>query len=199
MEKITLNGKRYIALGEFDNLRHNLVRDIYDRYEKDENGQFHLSDIDMGQVSAYAHIMTEIMREELDEAHMNAEGPDGLRAANQKVRDKVRAEFLDGRYMIVGRDDDGEIYFRKMCPYVPKEGEEDDGDSTPVFTGMKRLAATWTDHYQATNFCKFLTSETKIESLKVMPCWQVYMTEDEKRRLLEAIFRDADDEEEETE
>ena len=31
MEKITLNGKRYIALGDFDHLRHNLSKDIYDK------------------------------------------------------------------------------------------------------------------------------------------------------------------------
>lgn len=191
MEKITLNGKRYIALGEFDHLRTNLVRDIYDRYERDENGQIHLSDADSGRVDAYTHIMTEIMSDELKAAH--EENPEDLRAANQKVRDDIRAEFLDGRYMIVGGDDEGEVYFRKMCPYVPKD-DEDSGDDTPVFTSIKRLGKTWTDHYRATNYCKFLITETGIENLRVVPCWQVYMTDEQRKRLLEAIFRDTGDE-----
>ena len=45
MEKITLNGKLYIGLGDFDNLRRNLIRDIYDRYERDENGELLPDDV----------------------------------------------------------------------------------------------------------------------------------------------------------
>lgn len=188
MEKITLNGKRYIALGEFNHLRHNLVRDIYDRYERDENGQIHLSPEDVGMVTAYTHIMIEIMKDELEAAHLVADSPETLKANHDKVYEDVRNEYIEGRYLIVGKDGDGEIYFRKMCPYVPKDDGDDDGESTPVFTNMKRLAASWTDHYQATNFCSYLKNCTKMDELRVVPAWQVYMTAEQAKRLFDSIF-----------
>lgn len=191
MEKITLNGKRYIALGEFEHLRHNLVRDIYDRYERDENGQFHLSPEDVGMVTAYTHIMVEIMQDELRAAHLDADSPESLKANHDKVYQEVKDEYLDGRYLIVGHDGEDEIYFRKMCDCAPKpEGEEDDGESTPVFTGMKRLAASWTDHYAATRFCSYLKKRTNIGDLEVLPAWRVYMTKEQMERLFNSIFRD---------
>lgn len=173
MKKTMLNGKRYIALGDFDALRHNLVRDIYDKYERDENGQYHLSDLDAGQIHAYSHIMTAIMDEEIHAA----ESPDEIRA----MHDVIRREYLRDKYVIVGRDDEGDVYFRKMCCC----GE--DGEEVPAFTGVKRLAKTFDDHYIATLWAKGLSDRTGHE-LKVKPLDIVMMSAEEAQRLLDAIF-----------
>ena len=58
MEKITLNRRRYIGLAEFNHLRKNLIKDVYDRYERDENGKIPLSERDAGYIDALSHIMT---------------------------------------------------------------------------------------------------------------------------------------------
>ena len=154
MKKHYFDGKQYIALGEFDHLRRNLVRDIYDQYEKDENGQIHLSEIDMGRIDAYTHIMSAIMEEDCAKDSNNGET----------------------------------VYFRKMC------GE--DGD-TPTFTTQKRKAMEYDNYYHATSFLAYLKDrldyECGLADLRVMPLYLAYMTDEEAKKLLDAIFRDEND------
>ena len=181
MKKTIINGKQYIALGEFDHLRRNLVRDIYDRYKKDENGQIHLSEVDMGRVDAYTHIMTAICEEEIQAA----DSPEDIK----KRHEKLRKEWMEDKFLIVGKDaENGDtIYFRKMC------GE--DGD-TPTFTTIKRKAMEYDNHYHATNFLEYLKNripDGSILNLCVMPLYLAYMTEQEAKKLLDAIFRDEND------
>lgn len=180
MDKINLNGKRYIALGDFGHLRSNYVRDVLDSYVQDENGEKHLSDFDMGRLSAASDLMHAIMETEI----RNAESPDEVRAIHNAIRD----EWMRDTFVIVGKDDEGAVYFRMMCDHVPKDDEdEDDPDArtmTPVFTNMKRLAKTYSDHYRATSMCRFLKATTKME-LEVKPTWMVMKG---ARALLDAIF-----------
>ena len=178
MKKTVINGKQYIALGEFDHLRRNLVRDIYDQYEKDENGQIHLSEFDMGEVSAYAHIMTAIMEEEIHAA----DSPQDIK----KRHEQLRSEWMEGKFVICAKDTEtgDEIYFRKLC------GPNDD---TPTFTPKKRQAMEYDDYYQATNYAAYLRNRLEgsgIRSSEVKPLYLVYMTDAEAKKLLDAIFRD---------
>lgn len=183
MKKTIIDGKQYIALGDFDHLRRNLVRDIYDRYEKDENGQIHLSPEDMGRVDAYTHIMTAIMEEEIQAA----DRPEDIK----KRHEQLRQEWMSGKYLICAQDTEtgNEIYFRKLCG--------DDGE-TPTFTTMKRKAMEYDDYYHATNFLEWLKNkldrENGIDGLTIKPLYQVYMTEAEAKKLLDALFRKDDDE-----
>ena len=182
IKKTIINGKQYIALGEFDHLRRNLVRDIYDGYEKDENGQMHLTEFDQGQISAYAHIMTAIDEDEI----RAADRPEDIKRRHERLR----SEWMDGKYLITAKDaETGDtIYFRKMC------GE--DGD-TPTFTTQKRKALEYDDHYHATNFRAYLNNrldaESGIADLRVMPLYMAYMTEAEAKKLLDALFREDED------
>lgn len=182
MKKTIINGKQYIALGEFDHLRRNLVRDIYDQYEKDENGQIHLSEIDMGRIDAYTHIMSAIMEEEI----RAADSPQDIK----KRHERLRAEWMDDKFLICAKDsNNGEtVYFRKMC------GE--DGD-TPTFTTQKRKAMEYDNHYHATNFLAYLKDrldyECGLADLRVTPLYLAYMTDDEAKKLLDSIFRDDDE------
>ena len=183
MDKITLNGKQYIALGEFNHIRKNLVKDIYERYEKDENGQYHLSEADIGRVDAYAHIMTAIMEDEI----RSAETPDEIR----EIRKKLENEFLLHNYIITSNDNDtGErIYFRKYCEPV-----NDDGEYTPVFTTVPRLAKTWTDYYYATIVAGSLKQRTGDDSIRAVPaCYHLLPPGEAEKRLLNAIFGDSED------
>lgn len=180
MKKITLNGKRYIGLGDFWHLRHNCVRDIYDSYEQDEDGKYHFSEFDMGQLAAYTHIMSAIMD---DEIH-SAESPDEIRAMHKDIQD----EWLDGKYCIVTNDaETGErVYFRKMC------GE--DGD-TPAFTTKKRNAMEFDSMFHASWMVDIIKrrvgDESGLDNLTYMPLKFEYMPPEElKSRLLNAIFGD---------
>lgn len=182
MKKTTINGKQYIALGEFDHLRRNLVKDIYDKYEKDENGTIHLSEVDMGRVDAYTHIMMAIFEEEIQAA----DRPEDIK----KRHERLRQEWMDGKFLICAKDTEtGEkLYFRKMCG--------PDGD-TPTFTTMKRKALEYDDYYHVTNFLAYLkdrlNGEESISDLTITPLYLAYMTEAEAKKLLDAIFREEND------
>lgn len=184
MEKITLNGKRYIELGELNHLRSNLVKDIFERYDKDENGRIHLSEVDIAKLDAYMEIAHGVMEDEI----RSAETSDEI----IQMRNDIEAEWMRDRYVIVGKDEqDGKrVYFREMCRLA--DGRIEDGaDPKPVFTTKKRLARTWSDHYKAQGMLSYLSSATGNETLEVVPLWLEYG--DARKRLLHAIFGDDDE------
>ena len=177
MEKITLNNRRYISLSEFNHLRRNMIKDVYDKYKKDEEGQIHLSDRDAGYIDALTSIMGEIMWEEVHDA----ESPDEIKEMHRKLD----MEYAIHRFVIVANDEDGEVFFRKYCEHV-EEGEE-----TPVFTSIKRFARTWSDHYWASVVAESLRRTTGDESIKVVPAWTRLLPAGmAEKRLLQAIFGD---------
>lgn len=179
MEKTRINGQRYISLAEFNHIRRNLVKDIYDRYDKDENGTIHLSDIDKGRVDALTHIMTVVMDEEVHDA----ESPDEIRELHRKLD----MEYALHRYIIVGKDaETGErVFFRKYCEHVEPD------EMTPVFTSLARLAKAWTNYYWASVTCEGLKRNTGDETLRIEPAWMYLLPPGEaEKRLLDAIFGD---------
>lgn len=190
MKKTTINGKWYIKLGDLDHLRRNLIRDIRDKYQPGEDGQIHMSPEDVGQIGAYSHIMVAILEEELHEAHLTATDPESLRRNHDEIYNRLRQEWMDGKFVIVAKDSEtGEaLYFRKMCG--------PDGN-TPTFTPKKRQTIEYDDYYQATNVLHYLKErlgdESGLTDLCVMPMYLAYMTEKEAKALLDAIFRDDDD------
>ena len=181
MEKITLNGKRYIALGDLERLRHNHIRDIIDKYEKDENGTIHMTEFDRGAFNALAHLMVCILEEEY---HENA--PD--KAKCDKMIDDLRKEQFTQRWCIAGRDPDTheQLYFRKWCPYVPKDENDDDGEDTPVMSTLKRDGKLYGDYYKAVVDLEILKRKFGNMNLRIWP--GTYLSGDAERRLLEAIF-----------
>ena len=186
MEKITLNGQRYISLAEFNHERRNLVKDVYDRCEHDDEGKIILSERDSGYIQALYDIMNVVMYEEIHDA----ETPDEIRAMHRKLD----SEYALHRYIIVGKDEeDGmEVYFRKYCDCV------EDGELTPVFTTMKRLAKAWTDYHEALVICNGLLDTTGDETLEVVAAWtRLLPAGTAEKRLLNAIFgedKEKDDE-----
>lgn len=188
MDKIVLNGKRFIALGDFNELRRNLVKDIYDRYERGEDGQIHLSDLDMGRIDAYSHIMVEIMAEEMHEINTTATTPEELRAGYDKLHKDIRREWMRDKWLILSTDVEVEgeksqtVYFRKFCDHF-EEGKE-----TPVFTNMRRLAKAFGDHYEAECVLERLKRETSDENLRLMSVDVAYMSKAQAKGLLDAIF-----------
>lgn len=174
MKKTTINGKMYIALGDFDALRRNCVKDIYDNYERDEEGKLPLTEFDRGRVEAYTHIMTEIMYEEVHAA----ESPDEIRA----LHNRLRKEWMFDKFVIVGNDDGENMFYRKEC-CVGENGEE-----KPVFTSKARLAMAFDDYYVALCTLEYLKKNVDVE-MKIDPLYLHVMTNDEAKKLLEAIFR----------
>ena len=174
MEKITLNGKRYIALGDFDHLRHNLCKDIYDSYRPAGDGKIHLTGTDMARIDAYHRIMSEIMYEEIH----SAESPDDIR----EMHDKLRKEWMRDKYVIVGNDNGENVFFRKECAC----GES--GKETPVFTSKIRLAKAYGDYYTALCVSQYIQQDYDIET-KVEPLYLHAMTRDDAKKMLAAIFK----------
>lgn len=197
IEKLTVNGRAYVSLGDLDHLRHNLIRDVYDRHEKDENGKITLTPEEIGEVGAYSHLMVELLGDELREAREKSRTADELRRNYDAVYDHIKSDFRLSSYVIEGEDEDGKVWFRKYCPYVPKDDEPDDEehDDTPVFTGIRRLAMWWHDHYNAVCVCDALKERTKIESLRVVPAWRVFTDGKAEERLLKAIFGEGEKDE----
>lgn len=187
MEKITLNGKRYIALGDLERLRHNLIRDIYDKYEKDENGQIHLSPEDMGWTGALHHLMVCVMEEEYKEC-----APD--RKKCNEMHDAMRREQFIGKWCIVGSDPETKetVYFRKWCPYIAKD-EDDDGEDTPVLSSLRRDAKLYGDYYKAMLDCENVKKKFCKMDFAIRPGY--YVSGDAERRLLDAIFGSVDGDE----
>lgn len=185
MKKHVFDGKQYIALGDFNHLRRGLIREIRERYEKGSE----ISDFDQGQIMAYSHIMVVLLEEELHNAHLTATNADELRRYHDEVYDRLKQEWMDGKFVITAKDTQTqrEIYFRKMCG---PDGE------TPAFTTDKRLAMEYDDHYLATlalsGLEHQLEGETSIENLRVTPLYLVYMTNEQAKKLLDAIFHDDD-------
>lgn len=186
----TFDGKQYVALGDLNHLRRNLIQDIRDKYERGEDGQIHMEPEDVGQIGAYSHLMVEILKEQLDVAREEATDSESLRKNYDRVYDRIKREWEEDKYAIVATDKtQGEpktIYFARM-------DEGDDGESTPVFTDERRKAEVFDDHYIAQCRLDWLKEHTKgmvgaIDGLHIEGLWLVYMSDDAQTRLLRAIF-----------
>lgn len=189
MEFLTVNGKRYIALGDFDHLRRGLIKDIRDKYTKGEDGQIHMTPEDVGSICAYSHIMVEMLKDDMHEICGRATSPEELRNGYDELYDSIRDEWMRGKYCIVAKDGEtGErLYFRKWCDQADPEKDE-----TPVFSTLKRDAMTWNDHYYATLTLERLRRECAFDDLRIVPLYMIYASKQAHERLLNAIFGDED-------
>lgn len=177
MKKITIDGKRYIGLAEFDHLRYNLIRDIWESYEKDENGHRHPNDFDRGRIAGMFEIIHEVMIEDV----RACESPDEIR----EMHKNLQREYLRGKFVIVTKDEEtGErLYYRMQCEHV-EEGKE-----TPVFTNMKRLAKAFDDYYDALGWVTYLEANAGGEYTIVEACIELASPED-KERLIKMLMGD---------
>ena len=188
------DGKQYIALGDLNHLRRNLIQDIRDKYERGEDGQIHMTPEDVGQIGAYSHLMVEVLKDQLHAAHEAATSAASLKRLHDEVYDRIKREWEEDKYAIVATDKtQGEpkpIYFARM-------DEGDDGESTPVFTDERRKAEAFDDYFLAQCRLDWLKEHTKdmgaaVENLHIEGMWLVWMPGNAQKRLLDAIFGDGD-------
>lgn len=180
----TFNGKQYIALGDFNWLRQNLIMDIRDSYEKGVA----ISPEDMGAIGAYSHIMVEILKDQLHAANEAATDAKSLREGHDKIYDRMRWEWAEDKWMICATDKtqggSKGIYFARI-------DDEDGEKETPVFTDIKRKAYFFDDYYNAKCMVQYLEGLTKgfeqaVCDIRIEPAW-VHFT-NAADRLLDAIF-----------
>ena len=190
----TFDGKQYIALGDLNHLRRNLIQDIRDKYERGEDGQIHMEPEDVGQIGAYSHLMVEVLKDQLHAAHEAATSAASLKRLLDEVYDRIKREWEEDKYAIVATDKtQGEpktIYFARM-------DEGDDGESTPVFTDERRKAEAFDDYFIAQCRLDWLKEHRKdmgaaIENLHIEGMWLVWMDGNAQKRLLDAIFGEGD-------
>lgn len=188
------DGKQYIALGDLNHLRRNLIQDIRDKYERGEDEQIHMEPEDVGQIGAYSHLMVEVLKDQLHAAHEAATSAASLKRLLDEVYDRIKREWEEDKYAIVATDKtQGEpktIYFARM-------DEGDDGESTPVFTDERRKAEAFDDYFIAQCRLDWLKEHTKdmgaaIENLHIEGMWLVWMDGNAQKRLLDAIFGEGD-------
>ena len=184
----TFDGKQYVALGDLNHLRRNLIQDIRDKYERGEDGQIHMTPEDVGQIGAYSHLMVEVLKDQLHAAHEAATSAASLKRLHDEVYDRIKREWEEDKYAIVATDKtQGEIV------YYARTDEDDNGKQTPVFTDERRKAEVFDDHYIAQCRLDWLKEHTKgmdgaIDGLHIEGLWLVYMNSDAQARLLRAIF-----------
>lgn len=185
----TFDGKQYIALGDFDWLRHNLIRDIRDKYEKGQSP----SAEDIGAIGAYSHIMVEILKDQLHAANEEATDAKTLREGHDKIYRRIRWEWAEDKWLICATDktlgEEQTVYFARM-----DEGPND--TETPVFADQKRHAYFFEDHYSAECRASWLRNhmedmEKAVDNVRVEAAYLHFTGMVE--RLLNAIFGDEDD------
>ena len=191
----TFDGKQYIALGDFDWLRHNLIRDIRDKYEQGQTP----SAEDIGAIGAYSHIMVKVLEDLLHAAHEEATDAESLREGYARIYDRMRWEWASDKWMICAtdktQDSESTIYFVRI-------DEDDTGKETPIFTDIKRKADFFDDYHVAlcvTERLKKLTSgmDKAVSNIRIEPAY-VHFTNCAKH-LLDAIFGDSNEESDEHE
>lgn len=186
----TFDGKQYVALGDLNHLRRNLIKDIRDKYERGEDGQIHMEPEDVGQIGAYSHLMVEILKDQLDVAREEATDAESLRKNYDRVYDRIKREYEEDKYAIVATD---KTQGKKKIVYFAHIDEDKDGKQTPVFTDERRKAEVFDDHYIAQCRLDWLEGYMKgmgaaIDGLHIEGLWLVYMSDDAQTRLLRAIF-----------
>lgn len=188
------DGKQYIALGDLNHLRRNLIQDIRDKYERGEDGQIHMTPEDVGQIGAYSHLMVEVLKDQFHAAHEAATSAASLKRLHDEVYDRIKREWEEDKYAIVATDKtQGEpkpIYFARM-------DEGDDGESMPVFTDERRKAEAFDDYFIAQCRLDWLKEHTKdmgaaVDNLHIEGMWLVWMPDNAQKRLLDAIFGEDD-------
>lgn len=188
------DGKQYIALGDLNHLRRNLIQDIRDKYERGEDGQIHMEPEDVGQIGAYSHLMVEILKDQLAVAREEATDSESLRKNYDRVYDRIKREFEEDKYAIVATD---KTQGEKKIVYYARTDEDKDGKQTPVFTDERRKAEVFDDHYIAQCRLDWLKEHTKdmgaaVDNLHIEGMWLVWMDGNAQKRLLDAIFGEGD-------
>ena len=183
------DGIQYIALGDFDWLRSNLIKDIRDKYEKGQTP----SAEDIGEIGAYSHIMVEVLKDQLHEAHLEATDAESLREGRDRIYRRIRAEWARDKYVICATD---KTQGKEMNVFYVRTDETEDGKETPVFTDIKRKACFFEDHHTATCVLKHIQKHTEgmeqaISDIHIDPAY-LHFT-DLAERLLNAIFRNDED------
>lgn len=189
MDKLTVNGKRYIGLGDLDEVCRRLRQELIQRTTDDEGNRRELTDEEKAFKYGINQVMMRVMEDELEDCETEDEA--------RKVWQSLRDEWMLDRWCLTCRDDTGErLFFRKYCYHVTPEGEAvEDGDEldegTPVFTNRLWLMMTFTDYHKAASTCKVLAKRTGIEDLEVDPVFFYFAEGSAKERLLKAIFGEA--------
>lgn len=186
----TFNGKQYIALGDFNWLRQNLIKDIRDKYEKGVSS----SPEDVGQIGAYSHIMVEILKDQLHAANEAATDAKSLREGHDKIYDRMRWEWAEDKWMICATE---KAQGGSKSIYFVRIDDEDSEKETPVFTEIKRKAHFFDDYYDAKCMMQRLEGLTKgfekaVCDIRIEPAWAHFTNVAD--RLLNAIFGDEDEE-----
>ena len=189
--------KQYVSLGDLDHLLKCMRREIYDKYDRDEDGKFYQKDGTFGlthddaiETAVMAHVLTKVIENKIHAC----ETPDEIRELHKRIED----EFYMDKYVLtmVSENDEGrkELYFfRKFCigamearlkeegkteEEIAKETEDACGD--PVFSGRLIDAMFFEDHEAADSSATFIRNNYGLD-VRIDPAW--YYNPNVKERL----------------
>lgn len=197
--------KQYVSLGDLDHLLRCMRWEVYDKYDRDEEGKFHQKDgtpglthDDMLETSVLCHVMTRILANKIHAC----ETPDEIRDVHRRIQD----EFFSDKYVLTmtAENEDGkkELYFfRKFCidamkarlqgegkteEEIAKETEDAAGD--PVFSDRRLQAMYFEDHETADSSAAFIRSNYDLD-VRIDPAW--YYNPNVKERMKKWLDEEA--------
>jgi len=199
--------KQYISLGDLDHLLKCMRREIYDKYDLDEDGKFYKKDGTFGlthddaiEVSMLAHVLTKVIENKIHAC----ETPDEIR----EVHKRIESEFYIDKYVLILEDksEDGKkslYFFRKYCTdamiaRLKAEGktaeeiekETEDACGNPVFSPRLIDAMFFENHEDADSSATFINHNYKLD-VKIEPAW--YFDPNVKERLKKWIDEEVKD------
>lgn len=194
MQFITINGAWYAKVADIDHLARKMRKEIYDRYQKDEEGHINLSEQDVAITGSYIHFMTEIL---LDEIHA-CDSPDEIR----EMHSKLESDFYKDKWVIQSRDGDEILYYEKYCTgalvaSLKEDGKTDDEikaaldetpEGLPVFTSKAIYANYFDDHSVACTVCDSINRKFDGIDCKVVPA--AMTSNKECKKMLDKILKE---------
>ena len=189
--------KQYISLGDLDHLLRCMRWEVYDKYDRDEDGKFYQKDGTFGLTHDDAmetHVLCSVMNRILENKIHACETPDEIRQVHTRIQD----EFYADKYVLTmtceNEDGKTELYFfRKFClgamearlkeegkteEEIAKETEYAAGD--PVFSDRKLQAMYFEDYESADSSATFIRHNYDLD-VRIDPAW--YYNPNAKERL----------------
>ena len=201
MRIIKADNKHYIRLGDLDHLIRSMRFEVYDKYDRDDQGVFIQKDGTKGlahddavTIAAYTHVMGQVLKNWIA-ARETAE-------EIREMRERIESEFYRDKYVVTtdSETEDGKKYlafFRKFCQGPMEERYREEGKSEeeitklmeddigmPVFSNLVRDAEYFEDHEDAEGTATHIRSRWDLE-VKVVPAW--HFDRRIKERLLKAL------------
>lgn len=211
MKIIECDHKQYIRLGDLDHEIRLMRREIFDKYDRDENGTLVQEDGTKGIthddgvfIAAITHVMGRILKNKVHAC----ETPDEIR----EMHKRIESEFYLGKYVITTEreTEDGKkelIFFKSFCTKMIEERMKEEGKTEeeieqalledigdPVFCDRSIEANFYEDYEDAEGVAHYLRKTCELD-VSIKPAW--YFDRNAQERLMKWLDETKEEDEKE--